>query len=190
MEHAPTPSQTIGPFFHLCLTADAGLGCLAGPMASGERIQLAIRVLDGDGVAVNDAMVELWQADAAGKYNHPEDRRHGSADPGFPGFGRLCTGENGVCEFETIKPGRVPGRDGTYQAPHVNVSLFARGLLKQLVTRIYFSGDPANQTDPALAVVPEDRRRTLLAHPCPQRPGAWDFEIRLAGAGETVFFEI
>ena len=174
MELIPTPSQTIGPFFHLCLTTDEALGCLAGPDAKGERIRLACRVLDGDGAPVDDAMIEIWQADADGKY----------------GFGRLCTNEEGVAVFATVKPGQVPGPGGTPQAPHVNVLIFARGLLKQLVTRIYFAGEAANQSDPILALVPEDRRGTLMAQPHPVDAGVWNFEIRLASECETVFFDV
>ncbi len=174
MELIPTPSQTIGPFFHLCLTADADLACLAGPDAKGERIRLVCRILDGDGAPVNDALIEIWQADADGDYNST-----------FRGFGRQCANEDGVCVFETVKPGRVGA-----QAPHVNVLIFARGLLKQLCTRIYFAGDPANVNDPILALVPEDRRDTLMAHPQPGDSSVWNFEIRLCAGCETVFFDV
>jgi protocatechuate 3,4-dioxygenase alpha subunit len=190
MDLAPIPWQTIGPFFHLGLTADATLARLAGPGAKGERVRLACRVWDGDGSPVSDAMVELWQADAGGKYNHPDDTQEKAADPAFRGFGRLPTNEDGACVFETVKPGRVPGWRGTLQAPHVNVSVFARGILQRLVTRIYFAGDPANQQDPVLALAPEDRRHTLMAHPDPEHPGVWNFEIHLCGECETVFFDV
>ncbi|MBI1792037.1 MAG: protocatechuate 3,4-dioxygenase subunit alpha [Acidobacteria bacterium] len=180
MDLVPSPSQTIGPFFHFALTVDRALGCLAGPEAGGERIHLACRVLDGDGAPVSDAMIELWQADAQGLYNQPA----------FRGFGRLPTNEEGCCVFETVKPGRVSGPEGVLQAPHVNVWLFARGLVKGLCTRIYFAGDPANREDPVLALVPEDRRDTLLAHPDRENPGRWNFEIRLCSGSETVFFDI
>ena len=183
MDRVPTPSQTIGPFFHFCLTTDATLGCLASPSAKGERIRLACHIVDGDGVPLDDAMIEIWQADADGNYN-PAD---GS---GFRSFGRLCTDKDGVCVFETVKPGQVPGPGGTRQAPNVNVLIFARGLLKQLVTRVYFYGEAANQKDPFLALVPEDRRGTLLAHPHPEEPGLWTFEIRLCHESETVFFDV
>lgn len=169
-----TPSQTIGPFFHLCLTTNADLARLAGPDAKGERIKLVCSIVDGDGAAVTDAMVEIWQADAAGKYLN--------GDPGFRGFGRQCTNEHGACAFETVKPG--------CSTPHVNVLIFARGLLKHLCTRIYFADDPANSSDPILALVPEDRRGTLLAHTEAGDPDIWHFKIRLAGDCETVFFDI
>ncbi len=178
-----TPSQTIGPFFHLCLTRDAALGSLARPGAKGERIRLACRILDGDGAPVNDAMVELWQADAAGIYDHPDDPRRASHDPAFCGFGRLATDESGRCVFDTVIPGPV----SALEAPHINVSVFARGLLKRVVTRIYFS---AGEKDPVLSLVPEDRRETLLAHPDPLVPALWNFDVRLCGERETVFFDI
>ncbi|MBI3680821.1 MAG: protocatechuate 3,4-dioxygenase subunit alpha [Acidobacteria bacterium] len=190
MDPAPSGSQTIGPFFHFALTTDEALGCLAGPDAKGERIHLRCRVLDGDGAPVSDAMIELWQADSDGRYNHPEDPRQKSHDPAFRGFGRLATNDEGVSVFETIKPGRVAGLDGALQAPHINLSLFARGLLNRLVTRIYFAGDPANQEDTVLSLAPEDRRDTLLAHPDPQHTGVWRFEVHLCSEHETVFFDV
>ena len=108
MDLVPTPSQTIGPFFHFCLAPDESLGEMAGPAAIGERVKLVCRVTDGDGSPVDDAMIELWQADANGKYNHPDDTQETAADPAFRGFGRLATNREGVCVFETVKPGRVP----------------------------------------------------------------------------------
>ena len=183
MDLAPTPSQTIGPFFHFCLTVDTTLGCLAGPGAKGERVRLACHVLDGDGVPLDDAMIEIWQADADGKYNS-------AGDSPFRSFGRLCTDKDGVCVFETVKPGQVPAAGGTPQAPHINLLIFARGLLKQLVTRIYFAGEAANQNDPILALVTKDRRDTLLAHPRPEEPDLWTFEIHLCHECETVFFDV
>lgn len=167
MDHVATAAQTIGPFFHFALTPNAAAGRLAGPDAQGECILVKCRVLDGDGVPVSDAMIELWQADTGG-------------------FGRLATDEEGACVFETIRPGRI----GTGHAPHINVSIFARGLLNRLVTRIYFAGDPANDADSVLELVPEDRRGTLLARPDASRAGVWDFEIRLASESETVFFDV
>jgi protocatechuate 3,4-dioxygenase alpha subunit len=139
---------------------------------------------------VSDAMIELWQANAAGKYNHPEDPQATAADPDCSGFGRLGTDRDGVCVFETIKPGRVPGNDGALQAPHLNVSVFARGVLKRLATRIYFAGDPANVEDPVLALVPAERRATLMARPDPSHPTDWGMDVHLSGECETVFFDI
>ena len=178
-----TPSQTIGPFFHLCLTRDRAEGRLAGPEAKGDRIRLACRVLDGDGAPVGDAMIELWQADASGIYNHPEDPRRASHDPAFCGFGRLATDEEGRCAFDTVKPGQI----SALEAPHINVSVFARGLLKRVATRIYFS---ATGKDPSLALVPENRRDTLLARRDSRNPALWSFDVHLSGDHETVFFDI
>ena len=179
----PSASQTVGPFFNFALTRDLSLGILASEGADGERIRLVLRVLDGDGVpAPCDALIELWQADARGVYAHPLDPRAGEADPKFRGFGRLETALDGTCAFDTVKPGPVNG------APHINVAIFARGLLKQLYTRVYFDGDPLNPSDPVLALVPEERRATLLARK--QAAGPWHMDIRLQGDGETVFFDV
>src|ERR1022692_1981924 len=186
----PTPSQTAGPYLHLGLTADRSVGCLANAEAKGERIWLTCRIFDGDGAPVNDAMIEIWQANADGKYHHSEDAQQKAIDPAFCGFGRLATGADGSCVFETVKPGRVPGEGSALQAPHLNISLFARGLLKRLATRLYFAGDPANQEDAVLALVPQERRATLMARPDPARSGGWSFDIHLQGEGETVFFDI
>jgi protocatechuate 3,4-dioxygenase alpha subunit len=191
MELVPTPAQTVGPFFHFCLTTDkCCVRRIAGAEAKGERVLLSVRVLDGEAVGLNDAMVEIWQANADGKYNHPDDTQAKAVDPSFLGFGRMGTGEDGSCEFETIKPGRVPGPRNVPQAPHLNVAVFARGMLKQLYTRIYFAGDPANQEDPVLALVPVDRRETLMAHSDSAGPVVWRFDLRLQGKNETVFFDI
>ena len=171
----PSGSQTVGPFFNYALTTNPKLGSLAEEGVPGERIRLEFRVTDGQGDPTpGDSMIELWQADAAGHYGQ---------DPKFSGFGRLETGATGVCVFETIKPGRVDG-----QAPHVNVIVFARGLLKHLYTRLYFAGEAANAEDAALALVPEARRSTLLAQP--GDGNTWRMNIRLQGEDETVFFDL
>lgn len=189
MDWIPTPSQTVGPFFHFELTTDGhGVRCIAGPQSKGERAWITFRVLDGDGMPLNDAMLEIWQADANGKYNHPDDTQAKILDQGWMGFGRLATGEDGNCELETIRPGRVGQSDP--QAPHLSLAVFARGMLKQLFTRVYFAGDPANSEDRILALVPEDRRDTLLAQPDRSRPGHWNFDIHLQGGKETVFFDV
>ncbi|MGZ4830773.1 MAG: protocatechuate 3,4-dioxygenase subunit alpha [Candidatus Angelobacter sp.] len=190
MDLTPTPSQTVGPFFHLGCTDKASCGTLVTAETKGERIRLRCQVLDGDGVPVPDAMLEIWQANADGRYNHREDAQEKALDPGFSGFGRLASDANGMCVFETIKPGRVPGNNGTMQSPHVNVSVFARGVLKRLATRIYFAGDPANAEDPALALVPAERRGTLLARNAAGSPSDWRFDIHLCGENETVFFDV
>ena len=190
MNATSTPSQTVGPYFHLGLTQTHSIGSIGAAGANGERVNLIITVLDGDGVPVNDAVIEIWQANAEGKYNHPEDVQEKAVDPAWQGFGRIGTDPNGVCVFETIKPGRVPGPQNSLQAPHVNVSVFARGLLKRAPTRVYFDGDPANARDPILALVPAERRDTLLAHQDASQPGTWRFDVHLCGERETVFFDI
>jgi protocatechuate 3,4-dioxygenase alpha subunit len=157
-----TSSQTVGPFFHFALSPDARNGevhNVGGP----DRIQLLVRVTDGDGAPVGDAIVEIWQR---------------SPDLPESGFGRMATGEDGTCEFETVR------------APHINVCLFARGLLRHLHTRIYFAGDPGLGDDAVLALVPDDRRATLIASPDALRAGRWVFDLRLQGSGETVFFDV
>ncbi len=183
------PSQTIGPFYHFALTCNAALGCPVRPETKGERIRVRLRLLDGDGVPVEDGMIELWQADASGKYDHPADGQERNPDPYFCGFGRLATDAEGTCLFDTIYPGRVPAGDSC-QASHINVSIFARGLLGRLCTRMYFEGDPGLPEDPILALVPAERRDTLIAYRDPAHPGQWTFEIRLQGEQETVFFDI
>jgi len=190
MDLIPTPSQTVGPFFHLGCTESHAVSCLAGPDAKGERVLLLCRVFDGEGVPVPDAMIEIWQADSEGRYNHPADERAASCDPNCKGHGRMATDKDGCCTFDTIKPGQVPADDGTLQAPHLNVSVFARGVLKRMATRIYFGSDPANHSCPVLALVPEARRGTLISRPAPQSPGNWQFDIHLGGPNETVFFDV
>jgi protocatechuate 3,4-dioxygenase alpha subunit len=186
MDLTPTPSQTAGPFLHLGLTDIRSFACVAGHGAKGQTVQLTLRLLDGDGSPVPDAMIELWQADSEGNYKDTA----AAAGETFCGFGRLATSEDGSCTFETVKPGRVPGPGNTLQAPHINVSVFARGLLKRLSTRVYFAGDPAHSEDPVLALVPEHRRATLFARPDPGRDRGWIQEIRMRGEGETVFFDV
>lgn len=190
-DFVPTPSQTVGPYFAIGLTTEKHcVGCIAGAQVKGDRLWIRFRVIDGDGVPVNDAMIEIWQANAEGKYNHPDDRQDKAIEASFLGFGRLGTGEDGSCEFETIRPGRIPGVDGVLQAPHLSVAVFARGMLKQLYTRVYFFGDPANSEDPILALVPPARRETLLARQDSSRPSHWNLDIHLQGDEETVFFDV
>jgi protocatechuate 3,4-dioxygenase alpha subunit len=146
-------------------------------------------VRDGDGAPVGDALLEIWQANAAGRYAHPEDTQAKKLDPRFRGFGRCATAEDGSFRFVTIKPGAVPGRGNALQAPHINVTIFARGLLKQLSTRVYFAGEPANETDPVLSAIEDPAvRRTLIAQKA--QSGAWRFDIVLQGPGETAFFDL
>jgi protocatechuate 3,4-dioxygenase alpha subunit len=187
MDLTPTSSQTVGPYLHLGLTDARSISRVAGDGAKGERVLLTFRVLDGDGVPVPDAMIEVWQADSEGNYANPQNSTYGAA---FRGFGRLATAEDGSCTFETIKPGCVPGPGETVQAPHINVSILGRGILKRLSTRVYFAGEPANAADPVLALVPEKRRVTLLARLAPARTSSWIFDVHLRGEDETVFFDV
>jgi protocatechuate 3,4-dioxygenase alpha subunit len=184
-----TPSQTVGPFFHFSLCRP-GAETLVGPDTKGERLEIVGRVLDGDGAPVPDALIEIWQANADGRYAHPDDDQAKPLDPAFRGFGRCASDADGRFRFATIRPGRVPGRGNTLQAPHVNVGLFARGLLRRLVTRIYFDDTPENAEDPVLALVPDPARRaTLLAKRVAGDTPVYRFDIVLQGRGETVFFE-
>lgn len=207
-----TPSQTVGPFFHYGLPWKGGadlvgasdLGARADLVPaehfrlaatwpagtpSGEAITIAGRVFDAEGAAVPDAMIELWQANAAGRYASSDDERADVAlDPHFIGFGRCSTGDDGTYRFRTIRPGRVPGPGNSLQAPHVALSLFARGIIKRLATRLYFADGEGNAGDPVLAQVPEERRNTLIAKQ--NADGVWWLDIALGGAGETVFFDL
>lgn len=187
-----TGSQTVGPFFSLGLLYEAARrNVLTRQETEGERIRIEGRVLDGDGVPIPDALVEIWQANAHGRYNHPADRSSAPLDPAFTGFGRSGTDEEGAYWFETIKPGRVAFNEQRLQASHICVTVFARGLLNHLVTRLYFADEPANAEDMTLQCVPEERRATLLA----RREDAGEtvvyrFDIILQGPGETVFFNL
>ncbi|MGB3273928.1 MAG: protocatechuate 3,4-dioxygenase subunit alpha [Xanthobacteraceae bacterium] len=193
-----TPSQTVGPFFAYGLTPtgqyqwhDTFTNSLVTADTSGERIRIEGRVLDGDGVPVPDAMLEIWQADAQGRFAHPRDART-AQNSSFKGFGRCGTTAEGGFSFETIKPGAVPGADGTSQAPHVLLAIFARGMLLHNFTRIYFDDEAAaNAADSVLALVPAERRATLIAKRETGGSGAvYRFDVHLQGDDETVFFEI
>jgi protocatechuate 3,4-dioxygenase, alpha subunit len=186
----PTPWCTVGPYFSVTVTDANCVRAIAAPDAKGERLKLLCSVFDRDGKCVPDTLIEIWQANADGKYNHPDDRQAKSIDSAFRGFGRQVTDEYGACEFETIKPGRVPGRGKSLQAPHLEVGVFTRGVLKHLATRIYFSGDAANSDCPVLALVPKARRATLMAQPVAGQPETWRHEIYLSGPKETVFFDV
>jgi protocatechuate 3,4-dioxygenase, alpha subunit len=189
----PTGSQTVGPFFSPSLLRDDMLRPrLDGAGTTGQPIRIEGQCLDGDGVPVADALVEVWQANAHGRYAHPADSRDLPLEPAFSGFGRTGTDHEGRFWFETIKPGPVPGPGGAAQAPHLVVTLFARGLLNHVVTRLYFADDPANDRDPILARVPAARRGTLLARPAGDGAGRalYRWQIRLQGEGETAFFNL
>jgi protocatechuate 3,4-dioxygenase alpha subunit len=190
--YALTASQTAGPFFHDCLLREgACINVLVTPATAGERIRLAGRVLDGDGAAVPDALVEIWQANSHGRYNHPADARDLPLDPEFSGFGRSGTDGEGGYWFETVRPGAVPYEEGRLQAPHIAVAVFARGLLNHLYTRLYFADEPANAADPILLRVPEARRPTLIARRT-ELGGAtvYTLDLVLQGQGETAFFNL
>jgi len=187
-----TAAQTVGPFFHDALLREgAHIPTLVTPETLGERIRVEGRVRDGDGAGVPDALVEIWQANAAGRYHHPLDTRDLPLDPTFTGYGRTGTDAEGRFWFETVKPGPVPYDATTMQAPHICVAVFGRGLLNHLVTRLYFADDPATATDPILLRVPAERRSTLLARR--EIAGAttvYRIDIVLQGIGETVFFNL
>ena len=202
-----TPSQTVGPFFHYGLPwkggadliGDSELGArpelmpaehylLGGPTTKGaihgEPIELVGRVLDAQGQPVPDALIEIWQADASGRYGG------GNAPDGFIGFGRSATSEAGEYRFRTIRPGRVPGPGGGLQAAHIAVGVFGRGLLKRLATRLYFEDAEGLAEDPVLACAPPERRATLLAKRVGESPVTYRFDIVLQGPAETVFFDL
>ena len=184
-----TPSQTVGPFFQIGYNR-LYVSEIAGPNASGTRIGVEGRILDGDGKPIGDAVVEVWQANAHGRYAHAEDQQDKPLEPGFLGFGRVPTDDAGRFRFTTIKPGRVCGPEGTLQAPHLVVSILARGLTKRLATRMYFPDEEGNAEDPVLQLVPAARRPTLIARRLPGRDGVLDWTVRIQGADETVFFDV
>jgi protocatechuate 3,4-dioxygenase alpha subunit len=188
-----TPSQTVGPFFAYGLTPngkyawnDAFTANLVTADVSGDRIRIEGFVYDGDGVNVPDAMLEIWQADAQGRFSDPQDAR-ALPNSSFKGFGRCGTSADGYA-FDTIKPGAVPGLDGKPQAPHIVLAIFGRGMTMQSMTRIYFDDEPATATDEVMNVVPADRRATLMTKKT--APGVYRFDIHLQGDNETVFFDV
>jgi len=190
-----TPSQTVGPYFAYGLTpqqygypmTSIADGQVATPDAEGQRIRIEGRVLDGAGAVVPDALIEIWQADAQGRYAHPADPR--SSNASFKGFGRVGTGTDKQARFifDTIKPGSPDGK----QAPHINVIVFSRGMLVHAYTRFYFSDETAaNASDPVLASVPAERRGTLIARRVDGPTGiVYQIDIHLQGERETVFFD-
>lgn len=183
-----TTSQTVGPFFSIGLDRLC-TNNLAGPGVSGKRLKIEGQVLDGDGQPVPDAVIEIWQANTHGKYAHPEDTQEKPLEPGFSGYGRVPTDDNGQFRFTTIKPGSVPGPAGKTQAPHLVVSVFMRGLLKRLATRIYFPGEATNDSDFILSLVEPVRRPTLIARKVQGQDDLLRWNVVLQGSGETVFFD-
>ena len=186
---AQTPNQTVGPFFQDALVR-GGENILTNDHTRGPRILLTGQVLDGDGRPVPDALVEIWQADARGHFNHPADPNQALADRDFRGFGRAGTADGGRFWFKTVKPGRVPGADGRPQAPHISVRVFARGMLLHALTRLYFADEPSNESDALLSSIAAPRRGTLVAALVESDDlPTYRLDIRLQGDGETVFFE-
>jgi protocatechuate 3,4-dioxygenase alpha subunit len=183
-----TVSQTVGPFFHIGLDWLSG-GRVAEANAAGWHIAVEGRVLDGGGEPVPDALIEVWQADGKGRYARSGGRQDNPASAGFRGFARVPTTPEGRFRFSTVKPGRVPAPGGGLQAPHILVALFMRGLLRQLVTRIYFSDESSNGEDLVLGRVPAARRATLIACPKPAEPEVFEWNVFLQGPHETVFFD-
>ena len=194
-----TASQTAGPYVHIGLAPGAAgfelfekeLGSdIAGPNAEGERIAVEGVVLDGTGSPVKDVLIEVWQANAAGIYASPIDKRSGEVEEGFRGWGRVISDfDTGLWRFDTVKPGAVVGRNARMMAPHLNLWIVARGINVGLNTRMYFGDETeANAADPVLNLIEQvDRRATLIAK---REGGTYRFDIRLQGEGETVFFDV
>jgi protocatechuate 3,4-dioxygenase alpha subunit len=188
----PTPSQTVGPFYHFALDRPEWSDLTVGGV-KGEKIRIEGRILDGEGAPCPDAFLEIWQADSSGKYNHPDDAQDRKPDARFRGFGRASADAQGVYRFTTIKPGPVPGPGNTLQAPHINVTVFARGLLKHLVTRIYFADHvEANEADPLLSSIDDAAARKTIIVEKAKDTGIpiYRFDVVLQGKGETAFFEL
>ena len=191
-----TPSQTVGPF--LAISLPWAEGPYVVPEGTPGAMTIGGKVLDGAGEPVADAMLETWQADPDGRFAHPDDPRGGDAGTwggeaaGFRGFGRCMTDAAGRYRFVTLRPGRLPWPGGGTEAPHLDLSVFARGLLDRVVTRVYLSDEQAaNVADPVLgAIADPDRRATLIAAAQPGLPGEFRFDIRLQGERETVFFDV
>jgi protocatechuate 3,4-dioxygenase alpha subunit len=166
-----TSSQTVGPFFHFGLTTNASLSKMAADTNRGQRIELRLRLLDGEGLPVPDAMIEAWHRDQGGGYL----------------FGRVASDADGMCVFETVYPA---GPEDGGEAVHVNLCVFMRGLLRHLYTRVYFANDAALPNDPVLSLIPQERRTTLVAREVAGTPGTWSLDLRLQGNAETVYFDL
>jgi protocatechuate 3,4-dioxygenase alpha subunit len=188
MSRQATTSQTVGPFFSIGMTR-MKRDDLVSAGASGERVTISGQVFDGDGKPVSDAILEIWQANTYGKYAHPADQQDKPVEASFSGYGRIPTDDEGKFRFTTIKPGQVPDLEGKLQAPHIVVSVFARGLLRRLVTRIYFPDEPTNAADFVLNLVEPSRRETLIAKMIAGVNGALKWDVILQGSSETVFFD-
>ena len=189
MSELLTPSQTVGPYFSMRLPFPEGPYVV--PEGTPGAVTVYGRLLDGAGDPVPDGLIETWQADPAGRFAHPADPRGPvpDGDLSFRGFGRCPTGHDGTWKIVTLKPGPLPAGDGQAEAPHLDVSVFSRGMLDRTVTRIYFPDEQtANGNDPVLQTVPAHRRHTLVA--APDENGRLRFDIRLQGTNETVFFDL
>lgn len=185
----PTASATVGPYLHIGLTP-LQVNDIARDASRGEKIVISGRVLDGEGQPVPDALIEFWQANADGRYAHPEDTQSKPLDGKFTGFGRVPTDKEGRYSFTTVKPGAVPGPGNSLQAPHIVVCLFMRGMLKHLYTRIYFSDEAAaNANDPVLGLVEDTARKPTLIADRASGKAEYRWDIRMQGEGETVFFD-
>ena len=178
--------QTVGPYFDIFLRSRVPL-VMVTPETRGQRIAIDGVLFDGAGMVIPDGLVEIWQADTEGRYAHPDDPRGSSADPSFYGYGWRHTNAAGAFHFDTIKPGSIATPGGEPQAPHIMVSVMGRGILTRFITRLYFDDEAANAQDAVLQLVPDARRHTLIARTT--SPGVYQFDIRLQGAGETVFFD-
>jgi protocatechuate 3,4-dioxygenase alpha subunit len=184
-----TPSQTVGPYFSFGLTDPWEDRENAVAPYHADAIEVFGHVLDGRGDPIPDAMIETWQADPNGRFDHPDDPRGAAVFEGFRGFARSGTDGEGRWSVRTLKPGSIPAVDGTPQAPHLLVTVMARGMLRQLTTRIYFGDEAgANGADPVLLSLPDDARATLIAEPVDER--GYRFDIHLQGDGETAFFDL
>jgi len=193
MSELLTPSQTVGPYFSMQLPWPEGPYVVAAGTPG--AITIYGRLLDGAGDPIPDGLIETWQADPAGRFAHPDDPRGPvpDGDKEFRGFGRSATGHDGTFKIVTLKPGALPFGDGRTEAPHIDVSVFSRGMLDRSVTRIYFPDEAAaNEADPVLQAVPAERRATLVAVPVvsPEGENLLRFDIRMQGENETVFFDL
>ena len=188
MSLQPTAWQTVGPYFQIGLER-LFVNDIAGAGVHGERVAVHGRVFDGAGMAIPDAVIEIWQANSAGKYAHPEDHEDKPLEQGFRGFGRIPTDEGGNFRFSTIKPGSVRGPLGKPQAPHLVVNLMMRGLLRGLVTRAYFPDEETISSDPILQLVEPARRSTLVLKRSPDHSSLFHWDVRMQGDEETVFFD-
>lgn len=181
-----TAAQTVGPFVSIGFEK-ASVPDVAPAGVAGERVVITGKIVDGDGLPVTDAVIETWQANSYGKYAHPDDAQEKLLEENFKGFGRVLTDAQGGFRLTTVKPGKVAGPDGKEQAPHITVVIFMRGLLKQLMTRIYFADEAANASDAVLSRVPMARRATLMA--AKSADGSLQWNVHLQGPNETVFFD-